>query len=61
MVDPLGALLAPYAATLLATNRGLDYVGYYLSLALLALLCINEDRPEPEVPAPLREKLVATR
>ncbi|TFW11649.1 MFS transporter [Duganella callida] len=38
----LGASLAPYAATWLATNHGLQYVGYYLSAAavisLLALL-----------------------
>lgn len=38
----LGASLAPYVATWLATNYGLQYVGYYLSVAavisLLALL-----------------------
>ncbi|WP_426192268.1 MFS transporter [Massilia sp. DWR3-1-1] len=38
----LGASLAPYAATWLATNYGLPYVGYYLSVAavisLVALL-----------------------
>jgi MFS family permease len=38
----LGASLAPYAATWLATRYGLQYVGYYLSAAaiisLLALL-----------------------
>ncbi|RFP11985.1 MULTISPECIES: MFS transporter [unclassified Duganella] len=38
----LGASLAPYAATWLATNYGLQYVGYYLSTAavisLVALL-----------------------
>jgi MFS family permease len=30
-----GASLAPYAATWLATNYGLEYVGYYLSAAAL--------------------------
>jgi MFS family permease len=30
-----GASLAPYAATYLATNYGLEYVGYYLSAAAL--------------------------
>jgi MFS family permease len=38
----LGASLAPYAATWLATNYGLPYVGYYLTAAavisLVALL-----------------------
>ena len=38
----LGASLAPYAATWLATNYGLQYVGYYLSgaavISLVALL-----------------------
>jgi MFS family permease len=38
----LGASLAPYAATWLATHYGLSYVGYYLStaagLSLIALL-----------------------
>ena len=38
----LGASLAPYAATWLATHHGLSYVGYYLStaagLSLIALL-----------------------
>jgi MFS family permease len=41
----LGASLAPYAATWLATNYGLQYVGYYLSAAaiisLLALLLVK--------------------
>jgi metabolite-proton symporter len=35
----LGASLAPYIATWLATNYGLAYVGYYLSLAA-AISCI---------------------
>ena len=34
----LGASLAPYAATWLATNYGLTYVGYYLSAAALISL-----------------------
>jgi metabolite-proton symporter len=42
----LGASLAPYAATWLATNLGLHYVGYYLSIAalisLVALLMIGK-------------------
>jgi len=41
----LGASLAPYAATWLATNLGLQYVGYYLSAAalisLIALLLVK--------------------
>ncbi|NNG21514.1 MFS transporter [Telluria aromaticivorans] len=42
----LGASLAPYAATWLATNYGLPWVGYYLSaaalLSLFALLLIGK-------------------
>ncbi|NRR31296.1 MHS family MFS transporter [Oxalobacteraceae bacterium] len=34
----LGASLAPYIATWLATNYGLQYVGYYLSIAALLSL-----------------------
>jgi hypothetical protein len=34
----LGASLAPYAATWLATNYGLQYVGYYLTAAALVSL-----------------------
>jgi metabolite-proton symporter len=34
----LGASLAPYIATWLATNHGLSYVGYYLSIAALLSL-----------------------
>ena len=45
-----GASLAPYAATWLATNLGLAYVGYYLSgsaaLTILGLLAIPETRDE---------------
>ena len=44
----LGASLAPYAATWLATNYGLRYVGYYLStaavLTMIALLLIGKPR-----------------
>jgi metabolite-proton symporter len=42
----LGASLAPYVATWLATNYGLSYVGYYLSIAallsLVALLLLDK-------------------
>ena len=45
-----GASLAPYAATWLATNFGLAYVGYYLSasalLTILGLAAIPETRDE---------------
>jgi MFS family permease len=34
----IGASLAPYIATWLATNYGLAYVGYYLSAASLLTL-----------------------
>src|SRR5471030_2145961 len=44
----LGASLAPYIATWLATNYGLQYVGYYLTVAALltlgALLLIGKPR-----------------
>ena len=44
----LGASLAPYIATWLATHYGLQYVGYYLSastvLSVLGLLMIRETR-----------------
>jgi metabolite-proton symporter len=43
-----GASLAPYIATWLATNHGLQYVGYYLTLAagltLLGLLASSETK-----------------
>jgi hypothetical protein len=43
----LGASLAPYAATWLATHYGLSHVGYYLSAAaLLTLLALLAARPE---------------
>ena len=45
----LGASLAPYVATWLATNHGLAWVGYYLTaaalLSLLALLMVGKGRP----------------
>ncbi len=44
----LGASLAPYIATWLATNHGLQYVGYYLtlsaSLTLMGLMASGETR-----------------
>ncbi|MQA39779.1 MFS transporter [Rugamonas aquatica] len=44
----LGASLAPYAATWLATNYGLQYVGYYLSgaavISLVALLLVKRGK-----------------
>ena len=47
----VGASLAPYVATWLATNYGLAYVGYYLTaagaLTLLALLLIRRPQPQP--------------
>ena len=46
----LGASLAPYAATWLATHYGLPYVGYYLSasavLTMVGLLMIRETKDE---------------
>ena len=45
-----GASLAPYIATWLATNYGLQYVGYYLTvsavLTLAGLLAIPETRDQ---------------
>jgi metabolite-proton symporter len=45
-----GASLAPYVATWLATNYGLQYVGYYLSvsagLTLIGLLATRETKDE---------------
>ena len=45
-----GASLAPYAATYLATNYGLPYVGYYISgiatLSLLGLVATKETKDE---------------
>ncbi|WP_036167225.1 MFS transporter [Massilia sp. 9096] len=47
----LGASLAPYAATWLATHHGLQYVGYYLGAAalvsLVALLFTRVPAPAP--------------
>ena len=46
----LGASLAPYAATSLAKDFGLQYVGYYLSasalLTMIGLLCIRETKDD---------------
>ena len=46
----LGASLAPYIATWLAKNLGLQYVGYYLSaaalLTLVGLLMIRESKDD---------------
>jgi metabolite-proton symporter len=46
----VGASLAPYLATWLATHYGLAYVGYYLTAAgavtLLALLLIRQPQPQ---------------
>ena len=43
----LGASLAPYVATWLATRHGLSWVGYYLSAAaLVTLLALLTVRPE---------------
>ncbi len=48
MAGILGASLAPYAATWLATHYGLKYVGYYLSatavLTFIGLLLIQETK-----------------
>lgn len=48
MAGILGASLAPYAATWLATHYGLKYVGYYLSasavLTFIGLLLIEETK-----------------
>ena len=42
----LGASLAPYIATWLATNYGLQYVGYYLSgAAVISLVALLLARP----------------
>jgi hypothetical protein len=42
----LGASLTPYLATTLATNYGLEYVGYYLSfgavISIVALLVLRK-------------------
>ncbi len=45
-----GASLAPYAATWLATNYGLEYVGYYLSgaalLTIVGLVAARETKDD---------------
>jgi metabolite-proton symporter len=48
----LGASLAPYAATWLASHYGLQYVGYYLSAAaLISLAALIPSRPHAAEPA----------
>ena len=46
----VGASLAPYIATWLATNYGLQYVGYYLTIAaglsLIGLMATRETKDE---------------
>jgi sugar phosphate permease len=50
MAGILGASLAPYIATWLAKNYGLQYVGYYLTgsavLTFLGLLLIRETKDD---------------
>lgn len=50
MAGILGASLAPYIATWLATNYGLQYVGYYLSasalVTMVGLMMIRETKDE---------------
>jgi MFS family permease len=50
MAGILGASLAPYIATWLATKYGLQYVGYYLTasaaVTFVGLLLIRETRGE---------------
>jgi sugar phosphate permease len=45
-----GASLAPYLATWLAKNHGLQYVGYYLSaaaaLTFMGLLAVRETKDD---------------
>jgi MFS family permease len=49
----LGASLAPYVATSLAKNYGIEYVGYYLTgaalLSLIALMLTRSPARQPEV------------
>ena len=53
----LGASLAPYAATWLATRYGLQYVGYYLTLSailtFIGLLLIRETKGDDLAAAPV--------
>jgi MFS family permease len=50
MAGILGASLAPYVATWLAKNYGLQYVGYYLTgsavLTLVGVMMVRETRDE---------------
>jgi metabolite-proton symporter len=58
----LGASLAPYIATWLAKNYGLEYVGYYLTgsavLTLIGLLLIRETKDEDLAAAALPAALI---
>jgi metabolite-proton symporter len=48
----LGASLAPYAATWLASHHGLQYVGYYLAVsALISLAALLMTAPAPQASA----------
>ena len=55
----LGASLAPYAATWLAKNYGLPFVGYYLSasaaLTFLGLLLMRETRDDDLAASPAKD------
>jgi MFS family permease len=59
----LGASLAPYIATWLATTYGLQYVGYYLSasaaLTLVGLLLMRETKDEDLGGAPVSAAAMA--
>jgi MFS family permease len=59
----LGASLAPYIATWLATNYGLQYVGYYLSaaaaLTFIGLLLMRETKDDDLAHAPLSAVAIA--
>jgi metabolite-proton symporter len=59
----LGASLAPYIATWLATNYGLQYVGYYLSaaaaLTFVGLLLMRETKDDDLARAPLSAAAIA--
>jgi sugar phosphate permease len=50
MAGIFGASLAPYIATWLAQNYGLQFVGYYVvvaaALTLIGLLAIHETRDQ---------------
>jgi MFS family permease len=56
MAGIFGASLAPYIATWLANNYGLEFVGYYLScaavLSLIGLLATRETKDRDLTDAP---------